>query len=53
MNEVFLCPIENLHFLSVDIHLEQGVSKDMSKAAGIEVAVRSAIAPVVVDLREL
>lgn len=52
-NEVSLWPIENLQLLSVDVHLEQGISKDVSKAAGVEVAVRSAIALLIVDLREL
>lgn len=48
-----VCPTGNLQLLSVDVHLEQGVSKGVSKAAGVEVAVRSAIALLVVDLREL
>lgn len=43
----------NLELLGVDIHLEQGVSKHMSEATGVEVAVRSAIVLVIVDLREL
>lgn len=45
--------MENLQLLRVDVHLEQGISKDVSEAAGVEVAVRSAIVQVVVDLREL
>lgn len=43
----------DLKLLGVDIHLEQGVTEDVSKAAGVEVAVRSAIVLVVVDLWEL
>lgn len=43
----------DLKLLGVDIHLEQGVSEHMSKATGVEVAVRSAIVLVIVDLREL
>lgn len=43
----------NLKLLGVDIHLEQGVTEDVSKATGVEIAVRSTIVLVVVDLREL
>lgn len=43
----------NLKLLGVDIHLEQGVTEDMSKAAGVEITVRPAIVLVVVDLRKL
>lgn len=43
----------NLELLGVDIHLEQGVGEHMSEATGVEVAVRSAIVLVIVDLREL
>lgn len=45
--------IENLKLLAVDIHLEQGVAKNVSKATGVEVAVRSAIVLLVIDLRKL
>lgn len=37
----------------MDIHLEQGIGKSVSKAAGVEVAVGSAVVLVIVDLREL
>lgn len=43
----------DLKLFGVDIHLEQGVAEDVSKAAGVEVAVRSAIVLLIVDLREL
>lgn len=43
----------DLELLGVDVHFEQGVTEDMSKAAGVEVAVGSAVVLVVVDLREL
>lgn len=61
---IILCPVNNeplksplidrdLKLLGVYIHLEQGVAKDVSKATGVEVAVRSAIVLLIVDLREL
>ena len=37
----------------MDVHLEQGVAEDVPEAAGVEVAVGSAVVAVVVDLREL
>lgn len=37
----------------MDIHLEQGVTKNVSKATGVEVAVRPAIELVIIDLWEL
>lgn len=42
-----------LKLLGVDIHLEQGVTENVSKATGVEVAVRPAIELVIIDLREL
>lgn len=45
--------VENLKLLGVDIHLEQGVGKDVSKATSIEETVRLAIVLVIIDLREL
>lgn len=43
----------NLKLFGADVHLEQGVTEDVSKAAGVEVLVRPAVALVIVDLREL
>lgn len=43
----------HLELLGVDVHLQQGVSKHVSKATGVEEAVRSAVVLLVVDLREL
>ncbi len=43
----------DLKLLGVDIHLEQGVAEDVSKATSVEVAVRSAVVLVIVDVREL
>lgn len=43
----------HLQLLGVDVHLQQGVSEDVSEAAGVEEAVRPAVVLLVVDLREL
>ncbi|TNN42228.1 hypothetical protein EYF80_047603 [Liparis tanakae] len=43
----------NLQLLGADVHLEQGVTEDVSEAAAVEVAVGPSVVLLVVDLREL
>lgn len=43
----------HLKLLGVDIHLEQRVTEDVSKATAVEVAVGPGVVLSIVDLREL
>lgn len=43
----------DLKLLGVNVHFEQGVTEDMSKTTRVEVAIRSSVVVLVVDLREL